>query len=117
MGEVLPGTPPIADPVNEYTLSRSAQRDLVAAARYAAKKSGTARTGHRLISRLGTVMEALAALPTMGRARYDVRPRLRSFPSKPFIIYYRRTQTGIHVVRILHQRQDVRGVFPWRSPD
>lgn len=100
--------------VSEYTLSPSSQRDLVAAALYAAKKAGTPKAGDRVIQQLGAVMETLAQFPTMGRAREELRPRLRSFPSNPFIIFYQRTRTGVHVHRILHQRQDVEAAFPGR---
>ena len=102
--------------MSEYTLSPFSRRDLVAAALYAAKKAGAESAGHRVIERLAAAMEMLAQLPSVGRVRDEIRPRLRSFPSNSFIIFYRRTRTGIHVHRILHQRQDVRSAFPQRPP-
>ncbi len=100
--------------MREYSLSPTSRRDLVAAALYASKKAGTTQAGDRVVQRLTAVMEKLADFPTLGRARDESRSRLRSFPSKPFIIFYRRTRTGIHVHRILHQRQDAQRVFPQR---
>lgn len=100
--------------MSEYTLSRSSRRDLVAAALYAARKAGAQAAGDRVIERLVAAMEMLAQLPSLGRARDEVRPRLRSFPCGSFILFYRRTRTGIHVHRILHQRQDVRNAFAER---
>lgn len=97
--------------MNHYTLSPTSRRDLVAAARHAAKRAATASAGHLVIDQLSAAMELLAQFPSLGRARDEVRPRLRSYPSKPFVIFYRRTRTGIHVHRILHQRQDVRNAF------
>lgn len=85
--------------VSEYTLPPSSRRDLVAAALYAAKKAGTANAGARVIKQLAAVVEKLAEFPTLGRARGELRPRLRSFPSNPFIIFYRRTRTGIQAHR------------------
>ncbi|HEX6038222.1 type II toxin-antitoxin system RelE/ParE family toxin [Longimicrobium sp.] len=102
--------------MSEYTLSPTARRDLVAAALYATRKAGTTHAGNRVIDRLAVTMELLAQVPSLGRVRDELRPRLRSYPSKPFIIFYRRTRTGIHVHRILHQRQDVRSAFPNRRP-
>ena len=101
--------------MSDYSLSPSSRRDLVAAALYAAKNAGTTNAGDRVIRRLAAVMEKLADFPTLGRAREELRPRLRSFPSSPFIIFYRRTRTGIHVHRILHQRQDVGKAFTRRN--
>lgn len=100
--------------MSTYTLSPAARNDLIVAGSYAAKKSGSERIGAQVIDRLATAMEKLAQFPMMGKPRDEVRPHLRSFPSKPFIIFYRRTRTGIHVMRILHQRQDLRNAFPER---
>lgn len=59
-------------------------------------------------------MEKLAEFPTMARARSEVRPRLRSFASPPFVIYYQRKRAGVYIIRILHQRQSVKKAFPKR---
>ena len=61
-------------------------------------------------------MEKLVAFPAMGRSRYDIRPTLRSFASPPYLIFYRRTGDGIHVVRVLHERRDINKAFPKRRP-
>lgn len=102
--------------MNRYTLSPTSRRDLVAAALHATKKAGTPSAGMAVIDQLAAAMALLAQFPSLGRARDEIRPRLRSYPSKPFILFYRRTRNGIHVHRILHQRQDVRGAFPKRPP-
>jgi len=103
--------------VGVYTLSSYARRDLVAAALYVHKKTGNPEAGDRIIAQLAAVMEKLAEFPTMGRARAELRPRLRSFASNPFSIFYRRTRTGVHVLRILHQRENVRKAFPKRPAE
>jgi len=81
---------------------------------HVAEQSGNPGVGERIIDRLVAVMEKLAEFPTMGRARFEVRPRLRSFASPPFVIYYRRKRSGIDIIRILHQRQSVKKAFPKR---
>ncbi|HYW14358.1 MAG TPA: type II toxin-antitoxin system RelE/ParE family toxin [Longimicrobium sp.] len=53
--------------------------DLLAAALYVHKKNGNPEAGDRIIAQLAAVMEKLAEFPTMGRARAEIRPRLRSF--------------------------------------
>lgn len=100
----------------EYTLSPTSRRDLVAAGRDAIQKTGNPAAGERVLAALVAVMETLAEFPTMGRSRAELRPRMRSFPADPLIVYYRRTHYGIHVIRILHQREDVQKAFPKRSP-
>jgi toxin ParE1/3/4 len=103
--------------VNEYTLSPSSRRDLVAAGRYAIKRTGNPAAGERVLATLVPVMERLAEFPTMGRSCAELRPRMRSFPAGRLVVYYRRTRYGIHVIRILHQREDVQKAFPRRSTD
>lgn len=49
----------------------------------------------------------LAAFPDMGRKRDDVIEGLRSFPIKPYVLFYRRTQEGTEIFRILHGRRDI----------
>jgi len=100
--------------MSEYTLSTFAQRDLVAAAIYVAESAGNPEIGDRLLDHLLEVVQKLADFPTMGRSRIEIRPRLRSFPTNPYTIFYRQTKNGIHVVRILHQRQDIEEAFPTR---
>jgi toxin ParE1/3/4 len=101
--------------VNVYTLSPASRRDLTDAALYAAKRAGDFAAGERVLDTLTVVMEKLASFPTMGRSRVDLRARMRSFPASPFLVYYRRTRNGIHVIRILHEREDVQKAFPKRS--
>lgn len=53
------------------------------------------------------VFELLAANPKMGRARHEIRLRLRSFYVDPFVIFYRSRRDGVYVLRIVHERRDV----------
>ncbi|HYR08599.1 MAG TPA: type II toxin-antitoxin system RelE/ParE family toxin [Longimicrobium sp.] len=99
-----------------YTLSPSAQRDLLEAAQYVAEESGNPELGDRIIDRLTAVMEKLTEFPAMGRSRDELRPMLRSFVSPPFLIFYRPHGDEIHIVRILHERRDIERAFPTRRP-
>jgi toxin ParE1/3/4 len=53
----------------------------------------------------------LARLPGMGTACDDLRPGMRKFPSGRYVIFYRPTDDGIEVVRILHGARDFPSVF------
>ena len=56
----------------------------------------------RLVDRFTAVMERLAGQPLMGRAADHLLPRLRSFHSGEYLIFYRPDEEGVCVVRILH---------------
>lgn len=43
----------------------------------------------------------------IGVARPELAEDLRSFPSPPFVLFFRYAADRLQVVRILHERQDV----------
>jgi toxin ParE1/3/4 len=43
--------------------------------------------------------------------RDDLGSKLRSFPVKPYIVFYIKLDDGIEVVRILHQSRDIERLF------
>jgi plasmid stabilization system protein ParE len=52
--------------------------------------------------------EHLAALSgTMGRSRDDLRPGLRSFPFRGFIIFFQYAEDRLEIVNILSGRRDL----------
>ena len=53
----------------------------------------------------------LAQFPEMGRSRKEFSEELRSFPVKPYIIFYKRMEHHIEIVRILHQFRDIENQF------
>jgi toxin ParE1/3/4 len=53
----------------------------------------------------------LAQFPDMGRSRKELSEELRSFPIKPYIIFYKRMGNYIEIVRILHQSRDIENQF------
>jgi toxin ParE1/3/4 len=53
----------------------------------------------------------LAQFPEMGRIRKDLSEELRSFPIKPYIIFYKKVENYIEIVRILHQSRDIENQF------
>jgi toxin ParE1/3/4 len=77
-------------------------------------RSGSAEAGDRLLERLAELFEKLAEFPSLGRSRPELRPGVRSFASPPFMIFYRRRRNGVHIARVLHERQNVVKAFPKR---
>ncbi|HEX2135007.1 MAG TPA: type II toxin-antitoxin system RelE/ParE family toxin [Microvirga sp.] len=56
----------------------------------------------RLLDRIDEACSRLAEFPEMGIARDDVRPGLRTFPVRGYLILYRVVAHGIEIVRVLH---------------
>ena len=65
----------------------------------------------RFIRSLVSRFPTLASMPYMGRQREDLSPRLRSFPVKNYIIFYRPRADGVEIVRVLHGAQDLPPLF------
>ena len=61
---------------------------------------------------LRTTCRRLSRLPESGRARGDLRPRLRSFPVDRYVIFYRAIDSGgVEIVRVLHGARDIESIF------
>jgi toxin ParE1/3/4 len=53
-------------------------------------------------------MSALRARPSAGRARDDLKAGYRSLLCGSHVIFFRETDSSVEVVRVLHQRMDIR---------
>jgi toxin ParE1/3/4 len=51
-----------------------------------------------------------AQFPETGRLREDLGPGLRSFPSPPYVVFFRPAGGTIEILRVLHGRRDVNRV-------
>ena len=65
----------------------------------------------KFVRRIKEKLALLAENPMMGRARPELADDLRSFRVEKYIIFYRPVAEGIIVVRIVHSRQDLEGMF------
>lgn len=61
----------------------------------------------RVLDRIEQTLRMLAARPLLGRARSDLAPGLRSFPIGSRIAFYRPTERGIDLVRVLGGAMDI----------
>jgi toxin ParE1/3/4 len=66
----------------------------------------------RWVDELDKAFGTLATQPTMGRARPELAPDLRSFPFGRYVIFYMPRSDGIDVVRVLHSARDIDGLLP-----
>ena len=94
-----------------YQLSPLAKRDLAGIWSYLVENAGE-QTADRMLGAFTGKFETLAENPGMGRPREELQTGLRSFPLKPYVIFYRIiAEDGIRIGRILHQRQDLDSAF------
>jgi toxin ParE1/3/4 len=66
---------------------------------------------NRYIRTLQTAMERISEHPLLGKSRDEIKAGYRSFHAASHIIFYRKLDEGILVVRILHQSMDVERRF------
>ena len=96
--------------MNRYRLSPLAGLDLEEIWLYIARDSGVARAD-RLIHVIARGLDLLATHPDAGRARDEIASGLRSFPVKSYVIYYRTSERGVLVSRVLHGKRDQEAVL------
>ncbi|PMB32153.1 RelE/ParE family toxin [Fischerella thermalis BR2B] len=85
--------------MNRYRLSQQAEQDLEDIWIYLAQQDELA--ADKQIAQLLDRLPMLAQFPDMGRKRDDLLQRLRSFPVKPYIVFYTKITDGIEIVRVL----------------
>ncbi|HLW70030.1 MAG TPA: type II toxin-antitoxin system RelE/ParE family toxin [Candidatus Binataceae bacterium] len=88
-----------------YILSPRAQRDIDEIWDYTAKRWGVDQA-EIYTRQLGHDVEAVAAQPAIGRACPELRTGYYRFPSGGHVLFYRRIEGGIEIVRVLHARMD-----------
>jgi plasmid stabilization system protein ParE len=90
----------------------SARRDLVEILEYITRQSGSVAIGRRFVDQLRQQCAKLASLSgTLGRARPELRPDIRSFPVKGYVIFFRYSGDMLEVVDILEGYRDVEAHF------
>lgn len=91
--------------MTEYVLSRRAERDLDAIWDYSAYQWGREQA-NRYLEALRDSVKRVAAAPSRGRSFTVGRKRYRRYRSGSHLIFYRKTNRGIRIVRILHESMD-----------
>ncbi|NJM74966.1 MAG: type II toxin-antitoxin system RelE/ParE family toxin [Acaryochloridaceae cyanobacterium RU_4_10] len=91
--------------MNRYRLSHQAELDLEDIWAYLAEKDNLA--ADLMVAKILNKFPMLAQFPDMGYERADLTVPMRSFPVKPYVAFYRRTDIGIEIFRVLHQSRDI----------
>ena len=90
----------------------SARQDFRNVFRYLAQESGDRAVARAFVDRLQQQCGKLAALPgTLGRARPELRPDIRSFPYRGYIIFFRYQAETFEVVNVLEGHRDFTNLF------
>lgn len=100
--------PPAADNPTARILRRPRfLDDLTEAYAYLADRSPA--SADRLLDEVELVVQLLSAFPEIGRPREELGPGTRSFRLRRFrhIVFYRRTDDEIVLLRILHGARDI----------
>jgi toxin ParE1/3/4 len=69
------------------------------------------RTAVRMNQKILSSCRAKALSPDTGRSRDEILPGFRSFPVRPYVVFFRRHADTILVLRILHGRRDVERIM------
>jgi toxin ParE1/3/4 len=65
----------------------------------------------RVLDGLDAKIQLLVLSPDMGRSRPELAPGVRSFSADSYVIFYRRDEDGIEIIRVLHGARDVNKFF------
>lgn len=89
----------------KYRLSKATQGDLLAIARYTIRQFGS-RQAKLYKDGFTAAFELIAKNSKMGREQDHIRLGLRRHDHKSHAIYYIETDTGVLIVRVLHEFQE-----------
>ena len=98
--------------VRRLIITDQAIADLTEISGYIADTSGNRTTAERFAEALLHRCEKLAALPgTLGRARPELRPDVRSIAHKSYVIFFRYSDDRVEIVSILNGLRDIDALF------
>ncbi len=100
----------------DYRLTPAARFDIRSIWNHTDDEWGSVQA-QKYSSQIEETIRLLVRTPALGRPRDEIRPELRSHPCGRHIIFYRKFQNQIEVMRILHQRMDVKKHFRLKFED
>ena len=90
-----------------YLFKPRAEQDLEGIYDYTVSEFGE-KQADLYIRNLFDSFQRLADSPDIGRRRDDVRTGLKSYPVNAHIVFFRESDGGVLIVRVLHQSMDFR---------
>jgi len=95
---------------SSYQLTRIADHDLMEIWRDSREQWGS-KQADKYLSELESCFIALTQNPKLGRNRPEIRQGYRSIPKNTHLIFYRQHRGTIEIIRVLHQRMEIREHF------
>jgi toxin ParE1/3/4 len=86
-----------------------AEADLIEIWTYIAQDSPT--RADKLLDEIDEKSQTLAQSPFIGKARDELRPKIRSFPIGSYVLFYQPIEEGIEIIRVLHGARDIEALF------
>ena len=94
------------------TFLASVRTDLLNIFTYIAEASGSVSIAENFVSKLRVECHTLAAITgTIGRARPELRPDIRSAVYRNYVIFFRYVDDRFEVVNILESHRDIDAYF------
>jgi toxin ParE1/3/4 len=91
-------------------VSRQARQDLKEIVRFVAQDKPAA--AHRLRESLEVAFRLLAREPMTGEACRDLGTDVRMFSVANYVIFFRSSETGVVIARVIHGRRDASTLWP-----
>jgi toxin ParE1/3/4 len=88
-----------------YVLSPRAQKDIDDIWEYTVEHWNV-RQAEIYLRQIQRAIETVAAEPAIARSCADIRPGYWKYPAGSHMLFFRITDQGINVVRVLHSRMD-----------
>lgn len=92
--------------MNCFRLSQQAEQDLEDIWLYLRQKDDL--LADQQIAQILNKFPLLSRFPDLGRRRDELGNGLRSFSIHPYVVFYRKNNDQIEIIRILHQSRDVK---------
>lgn len=73
-------------------------------------------TADKVLKQITEKFPKLLKFSQIGRERNDLLTSLRSFPAGKYVVFYRETDFGIEIVRVIHSSRDIKQVFDEMIP-
>ena len=90
----------------------AARDDLTGILRYIAAESGSVAVATAFVADIRAHCRKLAHLPgTLGQARPELRPDIRSTPHRGYVVFFRYHGELIEIVNVIERHRDVARVF------
>ncbi|RDJ24933.1 type II toxin-antitoxin system RelE/ParE family toxin [Bosea caraganae] len=98
--------------MRQLRYANAVRRDLVAITRFIRKGSGNRAVAEAFARSVQDQCQQLARLPgELGRPRPDLRPDMRSFAFKGYVIFFRYAGDAVEIVRVIERHRDATAQF------